>query len=92
MEQVNISNHNDRYVEVCRALWKINLCIAYPLSDAMIEAWAKHLLRLCPDVNLNELNDIMDRYITGEVEYIPNKGLSNIIILLKPKTFTLPKR
>lgn len=82
----------DRFNDICKALWKVNLLIAYPLSDAMIEVWGKHLIRLCPDVKVDELDKIMDKFISGEIEYVANKGLANIVKILKPNTFTLPKR
>lgn len=68
--------------QICKVLWKVNLIVAYPLTDVMIESWANHLLRLRPQVTIEQLDKILDKFITGEYEYVTNKGLSNIILVI----------
>lgn len=79
---------------ICKILWKINLCISYPLSDAMIELWATHLVRLMPTLDVAELDSVMDKFIVGDIEYDRDKGITNIFNALKKRntTFTLPSR
>lgn len=68
--------------QFCKVLWKFNLIIAYPLTDSMLESWINNLLRLQPEITIEQLDEVMDKFITGEVEFFPNKGLTNIFLAL----------
>ena len=81
----------DRFTRLCKAIWKVNLCTGFPLSDSMIEAWATHLLRMYPDVDVDALDRDMDKLVKREIVYVMNHALYNIINLL-PKEVKEPKK
>lgn len=68
--------------QFCKVLWKVNLMVAYPLTDAMIESWANYLIKEKPKLTIEQLNKIIDSFIKGERNYVLNKGITNIFLAL----------
>ena len=69
--------------QICKVLWKVNLMLAYPLTDAMIESWVKYLVKERPDLTIEQLDKVVDSFIKGERNYVLNKGITNIFLALK---------
>ena len=76
-------NEQIKQKEFCKILFKLNLCVAYPINDKIIELWSENLIRLMPETTVEELNSLIDRYLLGEMVYAPEKGLGNITANLK---------
>lgn len=66
-----------------KILWHLNQVVAYPMTDLQIEDWARSILELRPDVDLNAVKFLIDKFKTGEREYDSKKGIQNIFVGLK---------
>jgi len=60
-------------------VWRLDMILSFPLSEQQIESWARHIIRLCPDVTKERLEEIIDKYLTGEWTYDKDQGIANII-------------
>ncbi len=68
------------------ALYQINLVMAYPLSDAVIEDWAKFIIRAFPKTTPEEVRYVIDKIAKGEIPFDNKYGIRDLAIALKPKT------
>ena len=60
-------------------LFKLNLLVVYPYSDETIDYMAKTLLRIMPDVKLESLAMLMDKYLTGVKGFNKENGFAQIV-------------
>jgi len=60
-------------------LFKLNLLVVYPYSDETIDYMAKTLLRIMPDVSLQSLTFLMDKYLTGLRSFKKENGFAQIV-------------
>jgi len=74
--QIELSK--EKKEEYCKAVWKINMMLSYPMTDGMIESIVSNILRLRPETTINDLNNVIDDFLTNKREYIASKGISNI--------------
>lgn len=58
----------------------VNLLVQYPLSDSMIELWAKSIEELAPKLNPLTLKVIIDRFKVGRLEWDSKLGIQNIFL------------
>lgn len=73
----NISDPS--WLPIAKELVHINLLVAYPVSDAMLEIWAKTIEELAPDLTPEILRKLINRYKLGELEYDTKSGIQNIL-------------
>lgn len=64
-------------------LYKLNLLVSYPYSDETIDYMAKTLLRIMPEVNLESLSKLMDKYLMGVRSFSKENGFAQIVKDLK---------
>jgi hypothetical protein len=76
---------NNQELQIASAVWNVNLCVAYPLTDPQIEVWAKTIYRLRPETTVDELNEIMDSFMTGVNEWDTKLGIQNIFKAIRNK-------
>lgn len=62
---------------------KTNMLIPFPIHDKMMELWAIEIYRQRPDVNLQDLSDIMDMFMQEKFVWDTKKGIQNIFRALK---------
>jgi hypothetical protein len=70
------------YEAVASELFKLNLIVSYPYTDELLEAMAKTIIRLMPDVEIKMISDLMDAYLFGCRTYDKEHGISKIITAL----------
>ena len=63
-----------------KELYHVNYLVAYPISDSMLEGWAKCLTELAPGMSSYLLKDIIDKMKMGHIAYDHKKGIQNIFI------------
>jgi hypothetical protein len=61
-----------------QTLFRINLLLPYPLSDNQIEDWIDNIKRLEPNISIQTLNLIIDRFLTGHYKWNSHEALQNI--------------
>ena len=87
---------SDKIIEVGKIIYQINLLTSYPLNDFQINDWAKCICRLLPEIDLIELQNVIDKMITGEIEYKTSGGIQNIFKAINPinqkSSVTYPSR
>lgn len=59
------------------AMKDINLLSSYDLPKEKIIAYAEKLFQLYPLIKINLLEELMNDFFTGKVEYFPTKGIRN---------------
>lgn len=68
---------------VCKALRVFNQLRAYKLDVVEVLQWKDTIMRIKPDVDLEELKLAIDGLITGEIPFDQSIGIKNIFIALK---------
>jgi len=61
-----------------KTLFRINLLLPYPLSDNQIEDWLDNIKRLEPNISVQTLNLIIDRFLVGHYKWNSHEALQNI--------------
>lgn len=57
---------------------KVNSLLTYPLNDDRVEDWVLILHELYPEVDSNKLNEVANKFITGEYSWDNNLGIQNL--------------
>jgi hypothetical protein len=79
----NLNQNNSQLVNISKfyllkELCHINLLVAYPIPDAMLELWAASIMELKPEITPFILKEIINEFKLGKIEYNPRKGIQNI--------------
>jgi len=69
-------------------IYLVNFLVAYPLTDTQIAEWARCIIHLRPETTSDELQNIMNKFITAEYDYDTRKGIQNIFKHLPVKVKT----
>lgn len=63
----------------CKTIAAVNMVVSYPISDTQIEDWTTTIYRLRPNVTLEQLQLVMDKFLDGRTKWDHREGLPNII-------------
>ena len=63
---------------ILKAVYQFNQLRSFSLSKVEIIEWAQSIQRLCPDLDLDKLNFVIDRMKLGEISYDQKEGIQNI--------------
>lgn len=78
-QEKNLSTEvKSKEIELGKIVYNINLILSYPLNDFQITDWAKCINRFLPNIKNETLQQIIDLYILGKLEYNNNIGIQNI--------------
>lgn len=69
---------SDRENEVCTCINLFNQLRDYKLSDIEILEWKDTILRLLPEAEPQAIQFVIERLMTGEIEYKKDEGIRNI--------------
>ena len=72
-------------LEIVAPLFYINILTPYRVDDTILELWSININRLLPDVDPQEISDLMDAFMKNEVEWDRNLGIQNIFLGLQEK-------
>jgi len=64
--------------DMVKELYHVNYLVAYPLSDLMLEGWAKCISELKPELKPLELRELINKMKLGVIPYDPKLGIQNI--------------
>lgn len=68
---------------IAQELFKLNLIIEYPYSDEILEGMAKTLIRLLPDIQKDELSELMDKYLLNKLPFHKEGAIGKMITSLQ---------
>lgn len=74
---------NEKEIEIAKLIYHVNYIIAYPLSDLHLEGWAKSINELKPELNIENLKKVIDKFKLADLQWDTKKGIQNIFIGLK---------
>lgn len=75
----SLSTHlQDHEIEIAKSLFYVNLLTPFRVEDFIIEQWSITVSRMLPDVTSDEIQQLMDDFMTGEIEYDHKLGIQNI--------------
>jgi len=72
-------------LEIVKPLFYVNLLTPFRVDDFILEQWSISINRLLPEVEPEELVELMDSFMRGETEYDNKLGIQNIFIGLIDK-------
>ena len=64
--------------DLLKELAQFNLLTQYPVADVLLEAWAKSIQELTPELTPAMLKEIVDGMKLGLIEYDAKLGIQNI--------------
>lgn len=74
--------------EVGKAIYHVNQLTPFNIDDEMILSWSKSIFELIPNIEINDLKDLISDFKTDEIHYDNKLGIQNIFIGLKIKYAT----
>lgn len=75
----SLSTHlHGKELEIVKPLFYINLLTPFRVDDFIIEQWSITISRLLPNVEASEIEELMDAFMKGDVDYDKNLGIQNI--------------
>jgi hypothetical protein len=78
------SGLNEDQFSIGKELYRLNMLLPYPLSGTAIADWAKCINELAPFATPEMLRNIINKFISNDLEYNYKKGIQNIFIALRP--------
>jgi len=85
-QRQGLALNEQKIEEVGKMVWRLDMVVAFPLSETQIETWSKHILRLCPEATVERISEVVDMYLTGQWDFDKDKGIANIIWPLQNPT------
>lgn len=79
-EQSLLEKLPEKEFKICAALHRMNQLRSYKLGVIEILEWKDSILKLLPEVNISAIDFVIDKLITGELDYDANIGIKNITI------------
>ena len=64
--------------QIIKELYHVNYLVAYPLSDIMLEGWAKCIIDLKPKTTPEDLRKVINKMKLGVIPFDPKLGIQNI--------------
>jgi len=77
---------SDKQVLIAQQVYHVNQLRNYPLSVTDIEDWARSIDDLYPELEVNDLKEVILKFKKDEYIYDPSKGIQNIVNGLKKFT------
>lgn len=65
---------------MAKELYQVNYLTSYPISDLMLEGWAKCILELRPDTTTSDIKTVIDKMKVGDLPFDNKKGIQNIFV------------
>lgn len=83
---------NTREVEIAGIVWHVNLLVAFPLSDQQLEAWAKSINEILPELDLSKLSALITDMKKGTITWDYHLGIQNLLkhLVPSPPEYTAP--
>lgn len=72
------TNLQSKEIQMARSLFYVNLLSPFRVDDAIIEMWSVSLSRIDDRITPEEVQELMDAFMTGEIEYDNKIGIQNI--------------
>lgn len=79
-DEISLPRHE---YNICAALVVFNQMRAFKLDRVEVLQWKDTILRVKPDVDLDELRLAIDGLVSGEIPYDQAIGIKNIFIALR---------
>jgi hypothetical protein len=78
------SGLNDYQIALGTELYRLNYALPFPLSGTALADWAKCINELAPYATPVILKEIINKFLTNDLDYDNKKGIQNIFIALRP--------
>lgn len=75
--------------EMIRELFHVNYLTAYPISDHILEGWARSIIQLRPDITPEMVRSAIDKMKQGIIQFDHRKGIQNIFVAFAKSTITI---
>lgn len=76
--QNQLTTTPEKLAELAKAVYHFNYLTAFPVADYMLEAWAKVIAELEPEITPEVVKWIIDRMKTGHIAYNDKIGIQNV--------------
>lgn len=81
-------------LDIVIPLVKINILSPFRIQDEILEMWSMEINRMLPQLEVNELEELMDAFMIGELEYDHKLGVQNVfrgLVEKFPSKYYTPK-
>ncbi len=82
MDKIQVVNRSASIIQVdtefVKQLFHVNCLVSYPITDPMLEVWARSIQELTPELTVDILKQIIDKMKTGEYDFDNRAGVQNI--------------
>jgi hypothetical protein len=73
-------------------VFKVNFLVSFPLSDSQIEDWTSEITRLSPHTTIQDLVEIIDKFMKNEYIWDNRIGIQNLFKAIKETDYENNKK
>ena len=77
-KQEQLALNNEKTEQMAKMVYRLEMVMAFPLTEIQIENWAETIVRLCPDSTPEQVLEIVDNYLKGVWYFDKDKGIANL--------------
>ena len=77
---------------VRKVVFKVNFLVSFPLSDSQIEDWTSEITRLSPHTTIQDLVEIIDKFMKNEYIWDNRIGIQNLFKAIKETDYESNKK
>lgn len=77
---------------VRKVVFKVNFLVSFPLSDSQIEDWTSEIVRLSPHTTIQDLVEIIDKFMKNEYIWDNRIGIQNLFKAIKETDYENNKK
>lgn len=77
---------------VRKVVFKVNFLVSFPLSDSQIEDWTSEITRLSPHTTIQDLVEIIDKFMKNEYIWDNRIGIQNLFKAIKETDYENNKK
>lgn len=77
---------------VRKVVFKVNFLVSFPLSDSQIEDWTSEITRLSPHTTIQDLVEIIDKFMKNDYIWDNRIGIQNLFKAIKETDYENNKK
>ena len=77
---------------VRKVVFKVNFLVSFPLSDSQIEDWTSEITRLSPHTTIQDLVEIIDKFMKNDYIWDNRIGIQNLFKAIKETDYESNKK
>lgn len=90
MKEIQLNNSqnaqlslSENQFNICKEIYHVNQLTAFPVNDERLSEWARSIEEIVPNLEIEDLKNVIIDFKIGELEYNHKEGVQNIFFGLR---------